>query len=195
MISSHAVHFEQQVLSSLSALSPNSQTRFLSFRLLATIVLKHTGTSRAAEVIQLALLKDLLTENGTPSFRTACIGIVKEVLNAKFENLQKVSFLFFSACTSAGTDDLAQSQDSNFKSILLTSEFLDELGSTLLRFDPPTLFDDGEISPEQFVEEHQRDVSQKLNFYFFLVTKDQSNEVRRFHAFLVVRSRAHFLFP
>lgn len=43
--------------------------------------------------MQLALLKDLVAEDGTPSFKTACIGIVKEVLRGKFEKADQVSYL------------------------------------------------------------------------------------------------------
>jgi hypothetical protein len=38
---------------------------------------------------------------------------------------------------------------------------------------------DDKISAEDFVELHQRDVSQKLNFYYFLLTRDKENKVSR----------------
>ncbi|GAA6023911.1 hypothetical protein JCM11491_002691 [Sporobolomyces phaffii] len=141
-----------EVTSSLAALSPNPKTRFLAFRLLATLVLHHCGTSTAAEVTQLALLKDLVTESATPAFRAACIGIVREVLDLKFE-------------TNSGSTT----------SIFLSGALLDELEPALLRHAPRNLFEPG-ISPEAFLEEHERAVSQKLNFCFFLLTRDRENK-------------------
>ncbi|GAA5912032.1 uncharacterized protein JCM6883_007085 [Sporobolomyces salmoneus] len=142
-----------EVLSSLSALSPNPQTRFLAFRLLSRVILdlEQTGTPAQAEATQLALLKELLTdENATPSFKTACIEIVKELIDSKL------------------------SQGPTRTPILGTPRFLEEFESILFRFSPPDLLDTP-ISPQDFVEQHQRDVAQKLNFYYFLLTRDQEN--------------------
>ncbi|GAA5948335.1 hypothetical protein JCM3765_001376 [Sporobolomyces pararoseus] len=144
-----------EVCSSLSALSPEPRTRFLAFRLLSTLVLEHCGISPSSESVQLALLKELLTqENSTPSFRTACIGVVKEVLDAKFEAYQKGTI--------------------HAPGLFLCPQFINDLGTILLRPDPPSLFETT-ISAEEFFEHHQRDISQKLNFYYYLLTRDKEN--------------------
>ncbi|GAA5976314.1 hypothetical protein JCM5350_001418 [Sporobolomyces pararoseus] len=144
-----------EISSSLAALSPEPRTRFLAFRLLSTLVLEHCGTSPSSENLQLALLKQLLTqEDSIPSFRTACVGIAKEVLDAKFEDYQN------GTTTTPG--------------LFLSPQFINDLGPVLLRFDPPSLAETA-MSAEEFVEQHQRDVSQKLNFYYFLLTRDKEN--------------------
>ncbi|GAA5825274.1 hypothetical protein JCM5353_005935 [Sporobolomyces roseus] len=162
------------ILSSLSAFSPNPQTRFLSFQLLTTLVLSHTGTSPASEVTQLELLKDLISEEGTPSFKTACIGIVKEVLRGKFEKVD---------------------QDPEHHSIFLSNQCIEELGPLLLRFDPPRLLDNEELKPEVFVEENSRDVLQKLNWYYFVLQRDVKNKTGTRSPSSINTIDEHFILP
>ncbi|GAA5883155.1 hypothetical protein JCM16303_006117 [Sporobolomyces ruberrimus] len=141
------------VLTLLSAASPNPQTRFLAFRLLSTLVLDHTGASPGSDSVQMPLLKNLLTHIGTPATKTACLEIVKEVLARKLDESEK---------------------DPDFVSLFLTPDFIEEFGPIILRGVPPDIFKT--LSPDTFLAQFERDVSQKLNLYYFLLTRDKENK-------------------
>lgn len=66
----------EQLLSTLSALSPSTSTRFLAFKLLSTLIVK--GTQK--EEIQFMIIKGLLRECPFDGMKVASIGILKELL-------------------------------------------------------------------------------------------------------------------
>lgn len=70
-----------QLLSTVSALSPDPATRFLAFRLLSTLVIDGT----AQEETQLMLLKDLVDDCPFEAMRVAALGLLQEVLLRKFQ--------------------------------------------------------------------------------------------------------------
>ncbi|GAA5944880.1 uncharacterized protein JCM15063_003026 [Sporobolomyces koalae] len=163
-----------EILSSLSAFSPDSQTRFLAFRLVATLVREHTGTSVAGQTLQFTLVKDLLSGSATPAFRTACIEIAKDVLIDQLERSER---------------------EPEYESIFLSARCMKELGPIVLAFDPPTLFEQEEVSPEQFVEDSQSDVLQKLNWYYFMLERDRDNKTGIRSTQLMQQANETFLTP
>ncbi|GAA6018052.1 hypothetical protein JCM10207_006062 [Rhodosporidiobolus poonsookiae] len=84
-----------EILSTLSALSPIPQTRFLSFRLITHLLLRgirpsspsaiaaSTSASDSVETTQLILLKSLVDKSPFPQLRVAAIGLVRELLEGK----------------------------------------------------------------------------------------------------------------
>lgn len=140
-------------MSTVAALSPDPSRRFLAFRLLTTLILQGTED----EAIQLMLLKDLIEDCPYEPLRVAAIGILREVLVAKF----------------AKEDD---------KSIFVSPVLLDELGKTLLRFEPASLLDGDELGAEDFCEGGQAKATmEKLTFLYFLLAKDKHDQVSTAH--------------
>ncbi|GJN93038.1 hypothetical protein Rhopal_006083-T1 [Rhodotorula paludigena] len=146
------------LLTPLAALSPSSQTRFLSFRLISRL-LTHGCTLPAAptlegETLQLALLAQLVRECPVPSLRVASVGLVKEVV------LSKLS--------------LPESHPSLF---LAPSSFLSTpLGTSLLSLDPPQL---ERTDAEAFVHgEAQQALGarERLSLWFVLLKREGAVE-------------------
>lgn len=82
-----------ELLTPLCALSPSDPTRFLAFRLIATIILDLT----AQEETQLILLRDLLGgECPFEGMRVAAIGLTREVLASKFAQKPRRPSIFVS---------------------------------------------------------------------------------------------------
>lgn len=129
-----------QLLTPLAALSPSSQTRFLSFRLISRL-LTHGCTLPAAptlegETLQLALLAQLVRECPVPSLRVASVGLVKEVVLSKLSLPVPLSFRHKVPQAEAKQS----SQPSHPSLFLAPSSFLSTpLGTSLLSLDPPQL--------------------------------------------------------
>ncbi|KAI5481537.1 hypothetical protein MNV49_004294 [Pseudohyphozyma bogoriensis] len=139
-----------ELLSGVSAISPEPRVRFLAFRLVSTLITK--GIKK--EETQFMILKDLLEDCPYDQLRSAAIGLLREVLSSKFE----------------GTSS----------SIFVSPLLLHELENTLLRFSPLDLLSSATspVVAKDFLEEHHRSTMEKLGFYYFLLSRDKSNQVR-----------------
>ncbi|GAA5837003.1 hypothetical protein JCM9279_007729 [Rhodotorula babjevae] len=140
-----------EVVTPLASLSPNPQTRFLAFRLLARLVTTADGDTIAGEATQVNLLEQLVVDCPAPSLRAASVGLVKEVLLSKLELPPASSSLFL---------------DGSF--------FSSPLGDALLLFDPPDVTLDT-LEATEFVEQHRAGVMERLSLLFVLLKRDQQN--------------------
>ncbi|GAA5986598.1 hypothetical protein JCM11641_005162 [Rhodosporidiobolus odoratus] len=165
-----------EILSTLASLSPSAQTRFLAFRLVSRVVLKCVGSAGDGkgtdESTQLVLVKSLLTETPFPPLRVAAVGLVKEVLDEKFQELEETS----------------PPPPSSSLSLFLTPLFLSELGPLLFCLDPPTTTASetepgpdssttiAKLDPIEFVEQRFSVVMERLKLYYFVLLRDRRDQ-------------------
>ncbi|GAA6063062.1 hypothetical protein JCM10212_003007 [Sporobolomyces blumeae] len=162
-----------EIASSIAALSPFPRTRFLAFQLLTHLVRSHTGRATPSnEALQLDLLRELVTTYGTPSFQTACIGIVKDVLADKLERADK---------------------NPSSRSLFLSTRLVDEFGPVLLRAHCEAPL--SEVPLETFLRNHQRGIVQRLNWYYFVLERDCMNKTGIRSASTTNATESAFLSP
>ncbi|GAA5900067.1 hypothetical protein JCM5296_002046 [Sporobolomyces johnsonii] len=167
-----------EILSSLSALSPVPQTRWLAFRLLSHLVVNGVGSPSypGSEQTQLVLLKELVEECTFDPLRVAAVGLVKEVMMDKFQRA---------------------ASDPAFTSLFLSPLFFQELAPTLFRFDPSDLLTNrlNDLSAEEFAEKHHRGVVQKLGLCYFLLVRDRENKTGIHSPSSLASTETYFLAP
>lgn len=163
-----------EMMSSLSALSPNPSTRFLSFRFVTTLITKATRK----EEIQIMILKDLIENCPFDSLKVASIGLLREVLGGKFE----------------------AHQITEVPSLFLSPLFEKEFGSLISRFSPHDLLASkpeggAPITVEAFLENHGQLTIQKLGLYFVILNRDGKNLTGIKSAEAIEATKTFFLEP
>ncbi|GAA5847232.1 hypothetical protein JCM3766R1_005553 [Sporobolomyces carnicolor] len=202
-----------KILSHLSALSPNDRIRFVAFRLLSTVVIEYCGGGDALhgssssspsedeeeEATRLALVKSLVSKDdhdddedgvSTPALRTASIAIVKELFDDMLGSLETNSRSKRQAVDNVHLDELSRSSRPEL--------WFRQLEPILFRLDDPSFAvrTSSNAAAADFIELGQhRDVSQKLNLYLFLLTRDRLDQtgVRSASSMRSIRNR--FLEP
>lgn len=142
------------VLPPLTGAHPKPEMRHCLLRLLSIVLSSFCPTYR------LQVIEDMLTDTAAhaPQVRIAVVGFVKEsVLEALGEG-KKVPVL---------------PEENAFG----TSVFLDRLGSTLFRTDPPGLFQTPRFDAEDFLQSLEpRRLVECLGLYYVLIKRDRTNQ-------------------
>ncbi|BGP51008.1 hypothetical protein JCM10450v2_006934 [Rhodotorula kratochvilovae] len=157
------------LLTPLASASPDPQTRFLAFRLIARLVTRGTGgaTTLEGEATQLSLLQQLAVDCPVEALRAASIGLVKEVLLEKLALPPSTSSRFLSA-----------------------SFFSTALGASLLHPDPLDA-----LSAEEFLETRRAGTMERLSLLFVLLKRDTANRTGIAVPSTLAALRADFLSP
>ncbi|GAA6057076.1 hypothetical protein JCM3770_001446 [Rhodotorula araucariae] len=160
------------LLTPLASGSPDAQTRFLAFRLIARLVLGATGgATLEGEGTQLSLLQQLAVDCPVESLRAASIGLVKEVLLTKLALPPSTPSLFLSGVFSATP-----------------------LGIALVQPDSSTLAHDT-LSADEFVERRRAETMERLSLLFVLLRRDVTNRTGLAAPTTLAALRASFLSP
>ncbi|GAA5902279.1 hypothetical protein JCM8208_007248 [Rhodotorula glutinis] len=160
-----------EIVTPLASLSPDPQTRFLAFRLLARLVTTADGDTIDGEATQVNLLEQLVIDCPAPSLRAASVGLVKGVLLQKLE--------------------LSPSSPSVF---LHGAFFSSALGDALLHLDPVDL-DLNVLESSAFIEQHRAGVMERLSLLFVLLKRDQQNRTGVANPSVLANMRSGLLDP
>lgn len=151
-------------LSVHAALSPSPTTRHMSFRLVATILDRHTE-----DEILLDILFDLVAETPFPQLRDASVNLLRELVGSRLP-------LGGSSTPSRGGSSLASR-----KLLEVLGEHLFTLpdGRTLpqvVEQDQPG-FDSARQSATSYLEEYSTILTSSCGLYYFLLKRDSNNLV------------------
>jgi len=134
-----------QAISTFASTSPNEYLRFIAFQLLSRFI------SLCKDDAKIFLLCELLTSCPFETMKSAAIGIVKENI-------------------AQGLNRVYESKSTDKVSIFASRIIVDTFLPHILRFESPSIL----VNEKNFSEKHSF-IMQGLNFYLFLLMRDEKN--------------------
>jgi hypothetical protein len=189
---SNRLHYSPQVLVPLASAQPDPTIRHISFRILSSLIDRLYD-----EALKLSILVGLISNSPFPQMRASAITLLRSTI---------LSSLAQAPSSPSSTSTSHATTIPSSTSIFSTPQVLNTVDQMIFRLEPQDIFQkyssshaldaDNLQTTREFVDEFSESpqavrITEALNFYYILLSRDQTNMVRittNCHIFLVCRT-------